>query len=113
MDQRTTYGEISASAALTSLGTFLDEMRDLTAELASCQRIVQPIITPRFVPVCSDKLLHALTKVSEERGVRVQSHMCESRDQMAWVEAQRGRRDEVVFDDVRAPNTLGMKGLMG
>jgi guanine deaminase len=75
-------------------------MSSLTYPLPPHRRIVQPILTPRFVPVCSDALLHFLAKISDERGVRVQSHMCESRDQMEWVEGQRGMKDEDVFDQV-------------
>jgi cytosine/adenosine deaminase-related metal-dependent hydrolase len=42
-----------------------------------------------------------LAEVAKERGVRVQSHMCESWDQMRWVEETRGKGDEEVFDQVR------------
>ena len=38
--------------------------------------------------------------MSEDTGLRVQSHMCEGREQMEWVEKQRGKKDEVVFDQV-------------
>ena len=98
--QRLTYGELSSSASLQSLNIFLDRMSTLTADLPPQQRIVQPIITPRFVPVCSDELLVGLSKLAKERGVKVQSHMCESRDQMEWVESTRGKKDEEVFDQV-------------
>ncbi len=81
-------------------------MSELIQTLPIHQRIVQPIITPRFVPVCSDELLRGLAKVSEERRIRVQSHMCESRDQMEWVEGQRGKRDEVVFAEVGSSTWL-------
>ena len=75
-------------------------MDALTSPLPVHRRIVQPIITPRFVPVCSDELLRGLARVSEDRGLKVQSHMCEGRDQMDWVMNQRGKKDEVVFDQV-------------
>ena len=77
-------------------------MDQLIANVPSHQRLVQPIITPRFVPVCSDVLLAKLAQVAEEKGVRVQSHMCESRDQMNWVEGSRGKKDEEVFDQASA-----------
>lgn len=73
-------------------------MHSLTAPLPPHQRLVHPVLTPRFVPVCSDALLSALGRVATERGIMVQSHMCESRDQMAWVRSTRGRADETVFD---------------
>lgn len=73
-------------------------MHALTYTLPHHARLVQPVITPRFVPVCTDALLSSLGQVAADREVMIQSHMCESRDQMAWVESTRGRRDEDVFD---------------
>lgn len=39
--------------------------------------LIQPVITPRFAPSCSDKLLKKLGQLAEEFDVAVQSHMCE------------------------------------
>ncbi|ORY31819.1 putative guanine aminohydrolase [Naematelia encephala] len=101
MDQspRPTYGEPSTEVSLASVTTFLDRMDELVSSLPPHERLVEPILTPRFVPTCSDELLSGLSKISKERGVRVQSHMCESADQMAWVESTRGKRDEEVWDE--------------
>ncbi|GFZ50530.1 hypothetical protein JCM24511_08287 [Saitozyma sp. JCM 24511] len=100
MDQspRPTYGEPSTPASLSALHTYLDGITRLTSTLPPHRRLVQPIITPRFVPTCSDELLSALATVAGERDLWVQSHMCESADQMEWVESTRGRKDEEVFD---------------
>lgn len=40
--------------------------------------LVQPIITPRFIPSCSDELLAGLGQLAAETGVRVQTHCSES-----------------------------------
>ncbi|WOO83345.1 Guanine deaminase [Vanrija pseudolonga] len=96
---RPTYGEASTADSLTSLTSFLNGMDELALPLAAHEQLVHPIITPRFVPVCSDDLLRGIADISRARGVKVQSHMCESRDQMAWVEGTRGKKDEVVFDE--------------
>ncbi|KLT42640.1 putative hydrolase [Cutaneotrichosporon oleaginosum] len=100
MDQspRSTYGEASPAESLANLHAFLDSMATLTSPLAPHERLVQPVLTPRFVPVCSDALLSSLGALAAERNLMIQSHMCESRDQMAWVHATRGRKDEHVFD---------------
>jgi hypothetical protein len=108
--QRPTYGEPSTPASLSALHTYLDGITLLTSPLPPHRRLVQPIITPRFVPTCSDELLSALATVAGEKGLWVQSHMCESADQMEWVESTRGRKDEEVFDQVSeraspSPNT--------
>ena len=47
--------------------------------------LVQPIITPRFVPSCSDKMLRALGELAAETGMPVQSHLSENRSEIEWV----------------------------
>jgi guanine deaminase len=47
--------------------------------------LVQPIITPRFVPSCSDKMLRALGEFAQETGLPVQSHLSENRSEIDWV----------------------------
>ncbi|EIW67597.1 hypothetical protein TREMEDRAFT_33527 [Tremella mesenterica DSM 1558] len=110
MDQspRPTYGESSHTSSLNSLSTFISGMEQLTSSLPPHRRLVQPIITPRFVPVCSDELLHGLGKLAREGDYWITSHMCESKDQMDWVEGSRGRRDEEVFDQagLLGPKTI-------
>ena len=46
---------------------------------------VTPIITPRFVPSCSDKMLTALGQYAKETGLPVQSHLSENRSEIDWV----------------------------
>ncbi|BEI95224.1 hypothetical protein CcaverHIS631_0101730 [Cutaneotrichosporon cavernicola] len=98
MSPRPTYGESSLAEALTNTTAFLDSMEALTSTFPPHERLVQPVLTPRFVPVCSDELLSSLGRLAKERNLMIQSHMCESRDQMAWVQLTRGRADEDVFD---------------
>lgn len=44
-----------------------------------------PILTPRFVPSCTDALLAGLGKLSEAYKVPVQSHLSENYSEIAWV----------------------------
>ena len=44
-----------------------------------------PIITPRFLPTCSDELMRELTSLQKEFGVPVQSHISENRAEIDWV----------------------------
>ncbi|MDE6897730.1 MAG: amidohydrolase family protein [Lawsonibacter sp.] len=46
---------------------------------------VQPILTPRFTPSCTDGLLEALGKLAAERQLPVQSHLSENAGEIAWV----------------------------
>ena len=45
-----------------------------------------PIITPRFVPSCSDQVLEGLGKLAEKYRVPVQSHLSENIGEIAWVQ---------------------------
>jgi guanine deaminase len=44
-----------------------------------------PIITPRFIPTCSDELMRALAEIQKEFNVPVQSHLSESIAEIEWV----------------------------
>ena len=46
---------------------------------------IKPIITPRFIPSCSDALMERLSGLMRTYGVPVQSHLSENRDEIAWV----------------------------
>ena len=45
----------------------------------------KPILTPRFVPTCSEELMAALGKMARADGLPVQSHLSESRAEIEWV----------------------------
>ncbi|MCJ7689814.1 MAG: amidohydrolase family protein, partial [Clostridiaceae bacterium] len=47
--------------------------------------LVKPIITPRFVPSCSVKLMKGLAKLSEKYNLKVQSHLSENEGEIQWV----------------------------
>jgi len=44
-----------------------------------------PILTPRFIPSCSDELMKELGRLSAERDLRIQSHLSENLSEIAWV----------------------------
>jgi len=43
------------------------------------------ILTPRFIPVCSDELMRELAVIQREFNVPVQSHLSESKAEIEWV----------------------------
>lgn len=45
----------------------------------------QPIITPRFIPTCSDELMEKLGQIAKEQGLPLQSHLSENQGEIAWV----------------------------
>ena len=46
----------------------------------------QPILTPRFIPSCTDELMERLAKIQRETGLPVQSHLSENKGEIAWVQ---------------------------
>ncbi len=46
---------------------------------------VTPIITPRFVPTCTDDMLDAMAQLAREHNLPVQSHLSENPSEIEWV----------------------------
>ena len=44
-----------------------------------------PILTPRFIPSCTDELMNALCTIQREFHLPVQSHLSENQREVAWV----------------------------
>lgn len=47
---------------------------------------IKPILTPRFVPSCTNELLSGLGELSKKYNLPVQSHLSENRSEVAWVQ---------------------------
>ena len=100
ISSRETYREASATVSLASARDFVQRCRNAVANLQPWQRLVEPVVTPRFVPTCSDELLEGLGKLCEELGLRAQSHLAEAYDEVMWVKDERHIDDIEVFDKV-------------
>lgn len=70
--------EESAAASLEGTRQWLDET-------AGQYSRTFPILTPRFIPSCSDELMKGLGQLAEERNLRIQSHLSENLSEIAWV----------------------------
>ena len=46
---------------------------------------IKPIITPRFIPSCTPKLLKELGKIAKEKDLPIQSHLSENVNEINWV----------------------------
>lgn len=95
-----TYIEKSASESLAASRCFVQRCREIGANLPEFQRLVEPVLTPRFVPTCTDGLLAGLGEISEAGKIKIQSHLAEAKDQVEWVRAERGIEDIDVFEKV-------------
>ena len=54
-------------------------------EIKGRYRNTLPILTPRFIPTCSDELMERLKKIQEEYDLPMQSHLSENHGEIAWV----------------------------
>lgn len=67
------YRDATAAAGLAASESSLHAIRSL-----SPSGLVQPIITPRFAPACTDELLQGLGELAARTGALVQTHCSES-----------------------------------
>ena len=54
-------------------------------ERSSAYSSIRPIITPRFIPSCSDRLLKELGRIASGLSIPIQSHLDENRSEIEWV----------------------------
>ena len=67
--------------------TTAEAVRDTTAldDLLGKEGLVRAIVTPRFIPSCSEKMSRALGALAKERQLPVQSHLSENMSEIEWV----------------------------
>ena len=78
-----------------------DHLRELSAEEARVETIewienvlgkyehTKPILTPRFIPSCTDDLMHHLHDIQMKYDLPIQSHVSENLGEIAWVQELR------------------------
>lgn len=71
--------EKSAEASLAATRDWLAKAADKSYART------RPILTPRFIPSCSDELMAGLAALQRETGLGVQSHLSENAGEVAWV----------------------------
>lgn len=54
-------------------------------EISGRYRNTEPILTPRFIPTCSDELMERLKEIQTRYGLAMQSHLSENQGEIAWV----------------------------
>jgi guanine deaminase len=65
-------------------GASLEATREWLAACGSYKN-VRPILTPRFIPSCSDALMEGLSRIQKEYALPIQSHLSENRREVRWV----------------------------
>lgn len=89
------YRDATAATALTDTESFIKA----TFELSKDRLIpITPVITPRFLPSCSDKALAGLGKLAQYYDLPIQSHCSESDWENGYALEHYHERDAVVLD---------------
>ncbi|MDF2822090.1 MAG: guanine deaminase [Clostridiales bacterium] len=63
----------------------IEDTRDWLIGVRGKFRNITPILTPRFLPSCTDSLMEGLSAIQREFNLPVQSHLSESLSEIEWV----------------------------
>ncbi len=86
------------------------ELISYVQALPASQGLIHPVITPRFIPSCTDELLVRLGRVAQETGCHVQTHCSESDWQHQYVLQRCGRTDTAALDSFGLPSRRTVLG---
>jgi guanine deaminase len=89
------YRDASAASAEAETRAFITYVQSMLGNQAG---LIRPVITPRFIPSCSDELLRRLGMLAQETGCHVQTHCSESDWEHRFVLARCGRTDTAALD---------------
>ena len=89
------YRDPSAEIAEAETRGFIQYVRSMPGNAGG---LILPVITPRFIPACTDKLLEALGRLARETGCHVQTHCSESDWEQAFVLRRCGVTDSEALD---------------
>ncbi len=88
------YRDRSAALAVRETRDFISFVQALPGS----QGLIFPVITPRFIPSCTDELLAGLGSVARESGCHVQTHCSESDWQHQYALQRFGHTDTAALD---------------
>ena len=79
MDRNSMDGLIETTEeTIQETRTFVENTKDKYAN-------VKPIITPRYIPTCTDESLKGISEIMKEFNIPVHSHLTEGLDEFEWV----------------------------
>src|SRR6185437_5268674 len=99
------YRDVSATDAVSETRAFIQYVRSMPG---NGTELVKPVITPRFIPACSDELLTGLGALARESGCHVQTHCSESDWEHRFVLDRCGKSDAAALDGfgLLSPRTI-------
>lgn len=90
------YCESSAKAGIAATEAFINGVKALPNNRSG---LVQPVITPRFIPSCTDEMLHGLGSLASQYDCHIQTHCSESDWEHQYVLDRFGRTDTECLAD--------------
>jgi len=100
------YRDASTETALRETEQFIEEVQELGENV---HQGIYPVVTPRFVPSCTDEVLLGLGEIAGKYNVHVQSHCSEGDWEHNYVWERFGKTDTEVLRDF---GLLGEKSIM-
>ena len=89
------YRDTSAATAVAGTRAVIDYIR---AHPGNAEGRVLPVVTPRFIPSCTDELLQGLGALAQSCGCHVQTHCSESDWEHGFVLERHGLTDAASLD---------------
>lgn len=90
------YRDQSTDLALFETEAFIDYVKSLEGNTA---QLIKPVITPRFIPSCTDEALEGLGKLAQTHKCHVQTHCSESDWEHHYVLERTGVTDTQALTD--------------
>ena len=90
------YRDASTTAALQDTEDFIVAVKKLAKKV---KQGVYPVVTPRFIPSCTDEALEGLGKIAAKYDAHVQSHCSESDWAHRYVQDRCHKNDAFALDD--------------
>jgi guanine deaminase len=91
------YRDASAESAAAETRAFIAYVQSMPGNETE---LIRPVITPRFIPSCSDDLLRRLGMLARETGCYVQTHCSESDWQHQFVLDRYGSTDTMALEEL-------------
>ena len=89
------YRDASAGQGLEDTVSFIEQVVGMPGNAG---RLVLPVITPRFIPACTDEMLLGLGELAQRTGCHVQTHCSEGDWEHAYVLERYGKTDTLSLD---------------
>lgn len=100
------YRDADTAAALADTEAFIVAVKELSKIV---KQGVYPVVTPRFIPSCTDEALKGLGELAAKHDTHIQSHCSESDWAHGYVQDRLGKRDAFALRDF---GLLGDKSVM-